>query len=65
MYSKKTIVDILVRRDELSEKEAQDLVEDVQKQIDDALEIGDSDEVETILQEELGLEPDYLYAFLD
>lgn len=64
MSNKQHIVDILVRRDGLTKEEAQNLVEDVQRMIDEALEIGDSDEVEDILAEELGLEPDYLDDFL-
>lgn len=61
---KKQIVDILIRRDGLSEKEAWNLVGDVQNQINDALVISDSDEVERIIEDELGLEPDFLGAFL-
>ena len=61
---KKQVVDILIRRDGLSEKEAWNLVGDIQNQINDALVISDSDEVERIIADELALEPDFLEAFL-
>lgn len=68
--SKKEIVAILVRRDGISENEAWEIVDNVQDEIEqliaDAAYSGFSmyEEAVDILASELGLEPDYLDAFL-
>lgn len=64
MYSKEDIVKILMDRDDCTEKEAWDIVNETQNQINDVLVLGDTSEVEDILMYELGLELDYVYAFL-
>lgn len=59
------IVRILVRRDRMDEVEAMHLVRETEQEIDAVLEQGGSlDEVEAIIYDTLGLEPDYLEAFL-
>lgn len=61
----KIIVNILMRRDGMSQFQAEELIEDCRNEIDDVLTHGGSyDEVADILQGWLGLEPDYLeYMF--
>lgn len=60
----KDIVDILVRRDGISEDEAWDVVEYVEEMVEDALAEEDLEQVEDIIASELGLEPDYIHHFL-
>ncbi len=64
--SKKGIVEILMRRDDNTEEEAWDRVDEVQGMFDDLM--GNSDpsicEADDILASELGLEPDYMECFL-
>lgn len=66
MYTKKDIIDILIRRDGISYEEARQIVEECQDEIDEALECeADFDEIEDILAGDLGLEMDYIWAFLN
>lgn len=58
------VVEILMKRDDLTREEAVKLVQDTQVAVEDALIIGDSDEVEDIIADYLGLELDYIDAFL-
>ena len=61
----KHIVQILMERDDISEQEAQRMVDDCRQQLlSEAAPSGDSDLAEKILAEELGLEPDYLMDLL-
>ncbi len=61
----KHIVQILMERDNISEQEAQRMVDDCRQQLlSEAVPSGDSDLAEEILAEELGLEPDYLMDLL-
>lgn len=62
--TKQKIVDILIKRDELDEEEAKSIVNDCQNQIDEALACGREHKVEDILADCLGLELDYVYAFM-
>lgn len=56
---------ILMKRDGLSELEAREAVNDAIAAIDEAIEYGAGiDEVEEIVRENLGLEPDYLDEIL-
>lgn len=64
MITIKDVIDILVRRDHISYDEAAEWVEEVNDSITAALVRGDLMECEDILRIELGLEPDYLEAFL-
>lgn len=57
------IVEILMRRDGISQLEAENLVEEVKKEIMDAAMRGAYLKCEDILAAELGLEPDYLELF--
>lgn len=68
-YGKEEIIKILMRRDEISHEEAEDIVDECQYAINDILdsELSDferMDEIEFTIQDYLGLEPDYIFAFL-
>ena len=68
-YGKEEIVKILMRRDNISCGEAEDIVNECQWVIADIL---DSEmtafeqmcEIEETIKDYLGLEPDYIFAFL-
>jgi|InofroStandDraft_1065614.scaffolds.fasta_scaffold19258_1 hypothetical protein len=61
----KHIVQILMERDDISEQEAQCMVDACQQRLlSEAVPSGDSELAEEILAEELGLEPDYLMDLL-
>lgn len=54
-----------MKRDGLSELEAREAVSDAISAIDEAIEYGaGSDEIEEIVRDSLGLEPDYLDELL-
>lgn len=55
------IIKLIMRRDQLTRGEATDLVEETVAAMLEAIEAGDYEEAETILAQELGLEPDYLF----
>ena len=68
-YGREEIIKILMRRDEISQGEAEDIVNECQWVINDILdsEMSDIDrmyEIEFTIQDYLGLEPDYIFAFL-
>ena len=59
------IIAILMERDELTEKEAREQVEDAVDAINDIMENGGSyEEAEDVLLEDLGLEMDYIFDLL-
>ena len=59
------IIAILIERDELTEEEAREQVEDAVEVINDILENGGSyEEAEDVLLEDLGLEMDYIFDLL-
>lgn len=59
------IVAILMERDELTEEEAREQVEDAVEAINDILANGGSyEEAEDVLLEDLGLEMDYIFDLL-
>lgn len=62
--SKKDLRDMLMARDHTSRQEAQYLIDEAQQFIYEALEDGNLDDIEEILADTLGLEPDYLDLFL-
>ena len=63
--TKEELKNLLMRRDNIGEEEAEERIEEVQNMIDDALEYGASyEEIELIVQDELGLEPDYMDLFV-
>lgn len=59
------IVDIIAERDDLTIDEAIEIVNETKEMIDEALISGDYTEVEQIMLDQLGLEMDYVYAFID
>ena len=59
------IINILMRRDGLSYEEAKNLFFETQEEIDIALREGRSlEDVEYIIEDYLGLEPDYVIYFI-
>lgn len=62
--SKKDLRDMLMIRDHTSRQEAQYMIDETQQIIDDCLENCTLDDIEEILSDNLGLEPDYLDLFL-
>jgi TPP-dependent pyruvate/acetoin dehydrogenase alpha subunit len=59
------IKDTLVRRDGISEEEAQEQVDMVTADVSEAIETaGSLEEIEDIIMNDLGLEPDYLEEIL-
>ena len=56
----KEIIKILMRRDGISEVEAENLIEECMEEMNDAIMRGNYQECEDILASYLGLEPDYL-----
>ena len=54
------VVEILMKRDNMTEKEANDLLDVVRNDIDVCLADGDYDGVEDVIASMLGLEPDYI-----
>lgn len=68
-YGKEEIVKILIRRDGISHGEAEDIVNECQWVINDILDSEMTDlerllEIEETIKDYLGLEPDYIFAFL-
>lgn len=59
------IVDIIAERDDLTIDEAIEIVNETKEMIDEALISGNYTEVEQIMLDQLGLEMDYVYAFID
>lgn len=60
----KEIINILMRRDGISENEARDLVEDCMEEVETAIAGGHYIEAEDIFMDYLHLEPDYLINLL-
>ena len=56
----KSIIDILIRRDGMTEEEAKDLLVEVKWQMEDYIAMGNYMEAEEIFMSEVGLEPDYM-----
>lgn len=68
-YGKEQIAHILMNRDEITDGEAVDIINECQYVINDILdsEMSDSEklvEIEETIKDYLGLEPDYIFAFL-
>lgn len=62
--TKNTIANILVRRDGISREEAEDIINNCQWELNNAFASGNIDKAEEIVEDWLGLEPEYLEAFL-
>ena len=60
----KKIVDILKERDGVTEEEAQQTLNIVRAEVEEAIEVGDYELVEEIVAGELGLEMDYIDEIL-
>lgn len=58
------IIKILMDRDDMSRKEAIELINDVKEMMQEAIEDGSYIEAEEIFEDELGLEPDYIFDIL-
>ena len=58
------IVEILMKRDDMTYDEAKNLVIETRDMMDEALVDGDTFEAESIFEEMLGLEPDYIMDIL-
>lgn len=54
------VVDILMKRDNITKEEAQNLVSRVSEEITNAIEASDYELVEDIMYSDLGLEMDYI-----
>ena len=68
-YGKEQIVKILMKRDRISKYLAEDIVDECQYVINDILDSEMTDferlnEIEETIKDYLGLEPDYIFAFL-
>lgn len=59
------IVDIIAERDDMTIDEAIEIVNETKEMIDEAIISVDYTEVEQIMLDQLGLEMDYVYAFID
>lgn len=62
--SLKSIKQILIERDNLTEAQAEDQLKEAREQFVRYLKSGDLDLAEDICNEYFGLEPDYLHEFL-
>ena len=58
------VVEILMRRDDMTQQEAEHLLNRVREEINDVIEDGDPAAVEDIMYTELGLEMDYIFDIL-
>jgi len=58
------IIKILMERDEMSEEEAQNMLDDLREEADIYIRGGDDLAVEDILLDDLGVDLDYLPDFL-
>ena len=63
--TREQIVAILMNRDKISRNEAESIVSETSCEITDAIDMGlGFDAVEEIMKDFLGLEMDYIFAFL-
>ena len=60
-----SIKQVLMRRDNMAEEDADDLIESAKEALNEYLEYGDLDQAEDICAEFFGLEPDYLFELMD
>ena len=68
-YGKEEIAKILIKRDGITDGEALDIINECQWVINDILDSEMTDfeklqEIEDTIEDYLGLEPDYIFAFL-
>lgn len=62
--AKNRVLRILMERDGMTEKGARELIQEVREMMDEAIADGEYGEAEAIFEEELGLEPDYIFDIL-
>lgn len=55
---------LLMRRDNLTREDANAMISDFQESVDDALDTNSYHDLDDLIQDELGLEPDYLMLFI-
>ena len=55
-----SIKEILMRRDDMTSEEADEIIAEAKNKLEEYLETGDISAAENICQEYFGLEPDYL-----
>lgn len=60
----RTIKRVLMKRDSMSEEEAENLIQDAKKQLEEYLDDEDFYSAENICKEFFGLEPDYLMELI-
>ena len=58
------VIQILMARDGISRKEATARVKEVREMMLEALDSGDTESLEDIFMDELGLEPDFIPDFI-
>lgn len=58
------IVSIIMKRDNMSQEDAQDLFDDAKADAEDAVAEGDMERIEEILSDYFGLEPDYIFDLI-
>lgn len=58
------LIDIIQEKENLSKKEARQRLQEVKSKLDDYLDLADLDSAYSILEEEFGVEPDYLMELL-
>lgn len=59
-----SIKEILIRRDGISELEAEDLINQAREALEECLVFGDFETAENICEEYFGLEPDFLMELM-
>ena len=59
------IINLLINRDGISYDDAKEAYFDCKAAVMDAIDSGDFTEVDEILMSELGIEPDYIFNFID
>lgn len=59
-----TIKQVLINRDNMSEKEADDLIFTAKEELQELLAIGDIETAERICEDFFGLEPDFIFDLL-
>lgn len=73
-YGKEAIVEILMRRDSMSEEEAREMIASFEEELQEMIEEDSNKDkgftyglyvIEEIFQDTFGLEPDYLFCFLN
>lgn len=61
---KTTIINILIKRDNMTRFEATELISQAQQAFNEYMNDGDLDSAYNICEEFFGLEPDYMEAFI-